>query len=436
MSQKENKIKKIPPYTQASMDDPYSDPYCFASLESDADNYTQEETTPDSFQKIEKPQKRQEKQSKGKTKQPNKFAFFTLEDAEKAPLPKWLVHGIIIDGGVGQIYGESGAGKSFFCIDLAMHIINGWSYYGHKTIQRPVRYLVLEGGGGFPLRLRAYKQWSRVCGNTPSQIINGDFQYYVGDLVLMDENEIKELAADVPIGAVFFIDTQAQATVGLQENSSEISKAISNAQKLAKWTKGTVILVHHKGKNHSAGARGWSGQNAAWDFEIELSGKEQKIRKWKVTKCKDGPEGEKHGYSLPVIHIQDENGKFLFYEDGKPVKSCVAQHEEAPIEIKTEKPKKPNSASQQVLEGIALAMEKKGLQKGYNENCIPTVSIHKEELRQYAYKKIINDQKKTYYQRGLDGLKQLGFIDFTDDVVTLTEEGIQRIQQGYNVATV
>ncbi|MBQ9453859.1 MAG: AAA family ATPase, partial [Desulfovibrio sp.] len=250
-----------------------------------------------------------QKNAAGQDGEENKFVFHSLSEVEAAALPKWLVKNIIVDGAVGQVYGESGAGKSFWCLDLGMHVAHGWTWYGHKTVKRPVRFLVLEGSQGFLLRLRAYKQWARIFGNTPSQKLDGDFEFYVGDLSLKDEAEIKLLAETVPHGALVFIDTQAQATVGLQENTSDLGVAIHNAQKLATLAQCSVVLIHHKGKNLTAGGRGWSGQVAAWDFEIELTGKGRSVREWKVTKSKDGPEGETHGYSLSLIHIEDDEHK-------------------------------------------------------------------------------------------------------------------------------
>ena len=258
----------------------------------------------------------------------NKFVFHSLSEVDNAPLPEWLVKNLIIDGGVGQIFGESGTGKTFFCIDLGMHVCHGWWWFGYRTRKRPVRYMVLEGGQAFALRLRAYKQWAQQAGNTPSQRINGDFQFYVGDLSLMDKKEVESLADVIPRGALLFVDTQAQATAGAQENTADLGIAIANAQMLARLAGCTVVLVHHCGKDKTKGARGWSGQGAAWDFEIELNGRGEAIRTWNVKKAKDAADGATYAYSLQTVTLLDKDGKVLRDCDGDTVRSCVLRHED------------------------------------------------------------------------------------------------------------
>lgn len=250
------------------------------------------------------------------------FEFHPLSDVSEMKPPQWIVKPVIIEGGVGQIWGQSGSSKSFLAIDLGMHVAHGWSWYGHRVKQRPVRYMVLEGGQGFAaLRLRAYMQWHYSRGGN---ILNGDFQYFVGNFDLMEESEVISLAKSIPEGTLLFIDTQAQATAGVEENTSGLGVAISNAQLLSRVAKCTVILIHHAGKDIKKGGRGWSGQKAAWDFEISVNKVEKGRYSWKVEKCKDGPDGEENDYRLEVLNLTNMDGSNETDDDGDPVTSCVA----------------------------------------------------------------------------------------------------------------
>ena len=57
-----------------------------------------------------------------------------------------LVKGILGHGMMALLYGESGAGKSFIAISLALHVALGREWCGRKVKQGFVVYLASEGG--------------------------------------------------------------------------------------------------------------------------------------------------------------------------------------------------------------------------------------------------------------------------------------------------
>ena len=69
-----------------------------------------------------------------------------------------FVEGLLVERAMSVIYGESGSGKTFFALDLAMHVAGGLPWRGREVDQRGVLYLALEGGHGIRNRIAAFKR--------------------------------------------------------------------------------------------------------------------------------------------------------------------------------------------------------------------------------------------------------------------------------------
>ncbi|WP_261361173.1 helicase RepA family protein [Gemmata massiliana] len=61
-------------------------------------------------------------------------------------------------GATSATYGESGGGKTFFTLDLALHVAAGMPWRGREVDLRGVLYLALEGSHGIRNRGAAFKQ--------------------------------------------------------------------------------------------------------------------------------------------------------------------------------------------------------------------------------------------------------------------------------------
>ena len=87
---------------------------------------------------------------------------------------------------------------------------------------------------------------------------------------------IDELRAH-KIGLVV-IDTFAYAVAGAEENSSkEMGIAIDSIRRLRDAISGTILIIHHSGKNVERGARGSSAIKAAADTEIKIEAEDYEI---------------------------------------------------------------------------------------------------------------------------------------------------------------
>ena len=55
----------------------------------------------------------------------SKFTLLTTDELEALPDPEWLIEGILPSGGLGVLYGQPGAGKSFL-----------WRWIGKPSLRR------------------------------------------------------------------------------------------------------------------------------------------------------------------------------------------------------------------------------------------------------------------------------------------------------------
>ena len=231
----------------------------------------------------------------------------------------WLVKEVIPAAGLTVIYGASGSGKTFFALDLALSISQGEEWRTRRTRRGKVVYVAAEGAEGFRRRLRAYALAFEL------NLASIDLHVIAAAPSLLDRAQTSDLAKHVyeTIGHVdlTIFDTLARVTAGGNENSGEdMGRAMKNAEDYAGAVGGSIVLIHHSGKDEARGARGWSGVRAAVDAEIEVT-RADDDRVATVTKLKDGEEGAEFSFRLRAVPLGLD-------EDGEEVTSCVVQYGE------------------------------------------------------------------------------------------------------------
>ena len=236
-----------------------------------------------------------------------------LSAAELRDLPPlaWRVRGVLPAVGLAALFGPSASGKSFLAFDMAASIAEGKSWFDCRVAAAPVVYAALEGEGGFKLRAQA---WEVSRGrNLPDSLL-----MMMQGFKLTEPQDLNDFAAVVPAGAVVFIDTLNRAAPTADENSSkDMGEILQAAKTLQALTGGLVVLVHHTGKNAAAGLRGHSSLFAAMDAAVEVS-RDGDRREWRVSKSKDGADGEAHPFKLHIETLGLD-------EYGEPVTSCTVR---------------------------------------------------------------------------------------------------------------
>lgn len=268
-----------------------------------------------------------------------KFPLLSIRDFINGQRQSWYLKSLIPKNGQGQIFGESGAGKSYVALDLAYALATGrnwfkWHYSLKAKQNLPLCvYVVLEGVSGFRLRLDALIQRETKNPNNsnpePSNLVLWELPFNIKDSVdrsLLVES-ILSLAGEK--GVIVFIDTQAAASPALDENSSkemgELLESTNSLQRaLSRGNRDTFIfLIAHAGKVVDAkkGARGWSGQKAPLDVQIavERTGSNSSApRKVTLAKSKDAVDGESFLIMLQSMVVGHD-------EDGEPETACTVE---------------------------------------------------------------------------------------------------------------
>jgi putative DNA primase/helicase len=274
----------------------------------------------------------------------DRFRLLNYRDLANLPGLTWLVKGVLPATGIAGIYGPSGSGKSFLCLDLAISIAQGTSWFGRRVTAAPVVYAALEGEAGFKQRADA---WKAHYGKELPE----DLSFMLQPLKLPIDSDVEDFARILPTGCVVFIDTLNRAAPTSDENSSkDMGAIIEAAKKLQSITCGLVVLVHHTGKNVMSGLRGHSSLLAALDAAIEVS-RTGDLREWTVSKAKDGADGNSEQFKLQVETLGIDT-------DGDVITSCIVKRDTT-IEIISTKPV-PQGNNQKLVMTALRPMFKSG----------------------------------------------------------------------------
>jgi len=277
----------------------------------------------------------------GAPAKPNRFTPLSLLDFTSQPAPEWIIKGVLPKAALVVLYGESGSGKSFVALDMAMAIARGIAWRDRRVCQGRVVYIAAEGAGGFRNRCVAYLNQHCPDGfDIPLEIIPD-----APNLLMKDE--ALQVARGIGKADVVVVDTFAQVTPGGNENAGEdVGKALAHCKGIHRATGAVVLLVHHSGKDASKGARGWSGLRAAADAELEVS-KSPGGRMLRTTKQKDGADDLAWGFGLDEVSIGMDS-------DGEVMTSMVVVEKELP----TARVLKPMGAVETLVNAVIQEMAK------------------------------------------------------------------------------
>lgn len=211
--------------------------------------------------------------------------------------PRWLLHDLLVTDSLAMLFGASGVGKSFLVTDWAMTVATGvigtactWADGG------PVVYVAAEGAAGMRRRLEAWRAHHKSALNRRCVPVDDPFVVVPEAVDLGDSTAVDRMAtALVEVRpSLIVIDTLARCSPGLDENSArDMGTVVAHLDRLRQASGACVLVVHHSGKDGTAGARGSSVLRAAVDAEIALVGARVEVRKQK-----DAPEAEPFSVAL------------------------------------------------------------------------------------------------------------------------------------------
>ena len=237
-----------------------------------------------------------------RTKSPNsRFKRRRSDEVIRSQTTTWAIHNLVPAQGVVSVYGATGTAKSALCLYMADLMSRGRPLFGHIVTKKlRVIYVVLEGQGGMPARLRALEE-------STGQEISENLTFVYEQLSINQEEDVAEFADLVNRTGgtdVIIVDTLNRASLGADENrSSDMGRIIFGASYIQEKTNSLVILVHHSGKDESRGMRGHSSAASAMDVIIEVKRDGNGKRWWRLEKAKDGEDGISHSFELKVIDL-------------------------------------------------------------------------------------------------------------------------------------
>jgi putative DNA primase/helicase len=249
------------------------------------------------------------------------FELLSAEDFIDRPEPDWLIDEILPNTGFASVYGPSGVGKSFVCIDMAAAIASGSEWFGFPTKESRVVYVALEGQAGFPRRVRAWSSHNEKPFPAGVQFVFNAFALTQP----AHTRELGDLIVQYGGAGLIIIDTLNRAAPGADENASaDMGKIIAGATALQQATGAMVLLIHHAGKDVSKRLRGHSSLIAALDTAILVDRHGDLIR-WTLDKSKDSEDQLSRLCNLSIVEVgQNKSGKALTSCVVTPVEGSVA----------------------------------------------------------------------------------------------------------------
>lgn len=251
--------------------------------------------------------------------------FETLDQDAVWSMPpvEFLVDQLLPERSFTMMYGAPGSGKSFLAIDMALSVANGLPWHGYETKQGAVLYIAGEGVAGMGKR---WKAWTKHKGLTEK----ADMHVLPVAVNFMDEAEITRLLYTIDKlerqFAMVVVDTVHRSMHGAEENSAaEMAKFIDACDTIQRHTGGTMLAVHHSGKNSAQGARGSNSLLGAVSTSL-MVGKSDDVVTLRVEKQKDAEpiEGDLRFNMLVVPASISETSVVLELTDEQAARSRTA----------------------------------------------------------------------------------------------------------------
>ena len=175
---------------------------------------------------------------------PPKFALIGFADIHVDTTRRnYLVKGLLASTGLAVIWGPPKCGKSFWAIDIALHIALGWKYRDRQVKQAPIVYIALEGQSGLDARIEVFKRYHGVD-QAPFFLIRVRVDLIADHKALVAD--IKAQIGAVMPGAVF-IDTLNRSLVGSESKDEDMGRYLAAAEYISTELGCGVIIVHHCG---------------------------------------------------------------------------------------------------------------------------------------------------------------------------------------------
>jgi hypothetical protein len=232
------------------------------------------EKTPDDPGFISEPPS-QDKRLKTVPKQ-IKFKLIKFKDLRLGAGPLYLIRRLFPREGLVVVYGTKKSGKSFWLLDVIMHIVRNLQYRGLRTIGGAFVYCYFEGQPGFAKRVAAYRQHHGIPDDD-------DIPLYLMPIRMDMIKEHMELIANIraQLGndvklVGLGLDTLNRSLVGSESKDEDMGRYVAACDAIREAFACVVILVHHSGLEEGR-PRGHTLLSGAADAQIVVTKNENVV---------------------------------------------------------------------------------------------------------------------------------------------------------------
>jgi hypothetical protein len=198
----------------------------------------------------------------------NTYPVVSDLEAETLPPPEWGLHGIYTHGGLTVLFGPRGLGKTFLALGWSFSHATGMAWHGRDVKPGRVVYIMGEGRGGLPTRVRAQKDHLGIHGEAGV--------YFITTAVpMLNMAEVDRLISTIetlgtpPVTIVW--DTLSRTFCGGDENSSkDMAMYVAAIDRVKETFGSTAIVQHHTGHGSAERERGSSVLGGAADTIVAL----------------------------------------------------------------------------------------------------------------------------------------------------------------------
>jgi hypothetical protein len=326
-----------------------------------------------------------------------------------------FVEGLLASSSLVVIYGEPGSGKTFWVLDICLHVADGRQWRDRAVEQGAVMYLALEGGAGIRNRIAAARSRLALPDATPLALVQSPV-----DLCHSDADVAKVIATIKLIGKrlgmpvrIVVVDTLARAMAGGNENAPEdMGTLVAHSDRIRDQTGACVFYIHHCGKDAARGSRGHSSLKAATDTEIEVTRSADRGSIARVTRQRDMESEGSFAFRLESVELGRN-------QRGKPVTSCVVTPADGQAEPAGAVALTDNERI--ALRCLDQAMKADAILATVFDDHTEGLVVRADDWRAWFYRegKPGSDRKakEKAFKRALDGLLAKGRIGTRDDLI-------------------
>jgi hypothetical protein len=329
-----------------------------------------------------------------------------------------LVKNLIPRAGLAVVWGPPKCCKSFWVLDLFLHVALGWEYRSRRVHQGPVVYCAFEGQTGIEARIEAFRQrFLAEHANTLPFFLEPVTLNLVRDHLELIEVIKLQLGKSKPVAVVF--DTLNRSFQGSESSDEDMTAYVKAADAVREAFDCAVIVVHHCGHDASR-PRGHSSLLGAAAAVVRIRKESDGRIVAEVELMKDGSQGEVIASRLEIVEVGVD-------EDGEHISSGVIVPAEIGAAKDQQRPGPESQADRALTELEHLIIAEKGrISRGHNRIPDGAILILRSDWRAACLAKTLSDgdpdNEKKAFNRAVTKLSELQIIGDYGKEIWLTKK--------------